>query len=108
MPTSTKGGKVSLHPEFEASIRDVVNEATGGGFITSGGDGSGSGSSGLEARIAKLEATTQHIQSDITEIKQDVRDLGKTQGTDFRILFGALIFTALGLAALMAKGFDWI
>jgi len=27
--------------------------------------------------------------------------------TDFRIMFGALITVALGLAALMAKGFHW-
>mgnify|MGYP000722284598 FL=1 len=28
--------------------------------------------------------------------------------TDFRLIFGAIITVALGLAALMAKGFGWL
>lgn len=69
----------------------------------------------MEARIARLEATADHIQSDITGLKADVRDLRndvrdvrREQQTDFRILFGALIAVALGLAGLMAKGFQWL
>ncbi len=37
------------------------------------------------------------IEKDITEIK-----------TDIRLLLGAIIATALGLAALLAKGFHWL
>ena len=61
----------------------------------------------MEARIAKLEVAVEYIQRDIKELKDDVRALRKELSTDFRILFGALISTTLGLAALMAKGFGW-
>jgi hypothetical protein len=63
---------------------------------------------GMEARIAKLEADVGHVQRDIGKIKLDVPDLRKALGTDFRMLFGALITATLALAAVMAKGFHWI
>lgn len=40
-------------------------------------------------------------QSDVRELRRDAR-------SDFRILFGAIIAVALGLAGLMAKGFGWL
>jgi hypothetical protein len=68
----------------------------------------GGGGDGLEARIAKLEATVSHIENDIKEIKLDVREIRNNAQTDFRIIFGALIAVAIGLAGLMAHGFKWI
>ncbi|MGL4263568.1 MAG: hypothetical protein ACRCTX_18285 [Afipia sp.] len=62
----------------------------------------------MEARIARLESHVEHIQSDLTELKTDVRELRRADETNFRILFGALITAALGLAALMSKGFGWL
>lgn len=62
----------------------------------------------MEARIARLESHVEHIQSDLTELKTDVRELRRADETNFRILFGALITVALGLAALMSKGFGWL
>lgn len=62
----------------------------------------------MDARIAKLEVTVEHVKDDIREIKTDFREHRSTTQTDFRILFGALITVALGLAALMAHGFHWI
>ena len=56
----------------------------------------GSGGGTMEARVARLEASVSHIEKDVAEIK-----------TDLRLLLGAIITTALGLAALMAKGFRW-
>jgi hypothetical protein len=70
--------------------------------------GGGPHDPGMEARVAKLEAHIEHIQSDITEIKSDVREIKRDARTDFRLVFGAIIFVALGLAGLMAKGFHWI
>lgn len=68
----------------------------------------------FEARVAKLEASVTHIESDIKEIRTDVREIRtdlsgirKDHEKDFRLLFGAIIFTALGLAGMMAKGFGW-
>jgi len=63
---------------------------------------------GMEARIAKLEAAVEFIQRDLADLKTEVRGLRTDARTDFRLLFGSLIAVALGLAALMAKGFQWI
>jgi len=59
---------------------------------------------GMEARIAKLETALEFVQRDIGELRTDVRAI---RTTDFRILFGAIITVALGLAGLMGKGFHW-
>jgi hypothetical protein len=72
-----------------------------------GGSGDG-GYGGLEARIAKVESSIEHIQRDLADIKTDVRELRKDANRDFRILFGAIIFVALGTAGLMARGFHWL
>jgi peptidoglycan hydrolase CwlO-like protein len=42
------------------------------------------------------------------EVRSEFRDVRHQARTDFRLLFGALIGVALGMAALMAKGFHWI
>ena len=76
-----------------------MNDATAAG---------GPDDAGMDARVAKLEAHIEHIQSDLTEIKSDVREIKRDARTDFRLLFGAIIFVALGLAGLMARGFHWI
>jgi hypothetical protein len=81
-----------------------------GGSLASGGDPPHDG--GMEARVAKLEASMEYVQKDISELRTDVREIrGDIKGirtTDFRLLFGAIIAVALGLAALMAHGFHWI
>lgn len=71
------------------------------------GDGN-NGDGRLEARVAKLEASVAHIERDIGEMKTDVRGLRSDARTDFRLLFGALIAVALGLAGMMARGFGWL
>lgn len=62
----------------------------------------------MEHRVAKLEAAMEHVQQDIRDIKIDVREIKSHARTDSRLIFGALITVALGLAALMAHGFHWI
>src|ERR1700740_920611 len=69
--------------------------------------GGGGTFDGMEARVAKLEAAADYIQRDVGEIKIELRTLCDNARTDFRLLFGAIITTTLGLAALMAKGFHW-
>ncbi|HAD5968382.1 TPA: hypothetical protein G8O67_003472 [Salmonella enterica] len=71
-----------------------------------GGDGGGGGFM-LEVRVAKLESDVEHIKFTMQEIKDDVRELRRDHRTDFRLLFGAIITVALGLAGIMAKGFHW-
>lgn len=60
------------------------------------------------ARLAKLESDVGHIESNIKDIKDDTREIKKDAKEDFRILFGALIIVTLGLALLLAKGFEWL
>ena len=62
----------------------------------------------MEARVAKLDASVEHIAVDIAGIKDELKPLRANARTDFRLIFGALISVALGLAALMAKGFHWL
>jgi len=59
----------------------------------------------LEARIAVIESDVGYIKRDVAELKSDVKELRRDDRTDFRMLFGAIIVVALGLAGLMAKGF---
>ena len=70
------------------------------------------GGGSMEARVAKLEASVEHIQIDISDIKIDLREIRKDLTSGFssirREFFLALIFVALGLAGLLAKGFNWI
>ncbi len=63
---------------------------------------------GMEPRVAELEATVEHVRSDIADIKGDLRALRGEARTDFRLLFGAIIVVALGLAGFMAKGLHWL
>lgn len=97
------------------------------GGLASGG--SGPHDPNMEARVAVLEQIAKQtsetlvgIRADLASIKFDLKtDLGSTKtevrtgleaardrhDRDFRITFGALITVALGLAALIAKGFKW-
>lgn len=84
-----------------------VVQLRGGSHSSGSGDG-GSMDGMLEARVAKLEALSEHVVRDLGELKADVRELRRDARTDFRMLFGAIIFVALGLAGLMAKGFQWL
>lgn len=83
----------------------LEGNAPGAPLKPGGGDGT---FDGMEARVAKLEAAMEHIERDVGDIKTDIRGLRGDQKSDFRLLFGALITVALGLAALMAKGFGWL
>jgi hypothetical protein len=85
-----------------------ANKITPDGVTRLATGGSGPHDPGMEARVAKLEAHIEHIQSDLTEIKGDIRQIRNEARVDFRLLFAAIIFVALGLAGLMAKGFHWI
>jgi hypothetical protein len=89
-------------------VIDIRGYAKGGRFDgTSGGGDDG----GMEARVAKLEAALSHVERDVGEVRSDLkevrRDITSIRTTDFRLLFGAIIAVALGLAGMMTKGFHW-
>jgi len=62
----------------------------------------------MDARIGKLESDVEYIKRDIGEVKTEIREVRLHQERDFRLLFGALVFVALGLGGILAKGFGWI
>jgi hypothetical protein len=73
----------------------------------------------MEARVAVLEEIAKSTKEMLADIRADQRafrvqtdanfdKLRDQQRTDFRITWGGLIAVALGLAALMAKGFHWL
>ncbi|HEY0488484.1 MAG TPA: hypothetical protein VGD30_03140 [Telluria sp.] len=66
----------------------------------------------MELRISRLEAKVGHIQRDIQQLKVETRALRSEmigiRTTDFRLIFGAIITVALGLAGMMATGFGWL
>lgn len=63
---------------------------------------------GMEARVAKLETNVENIVEVLRDLRQDTREIRNHQERDFRILFGVIITTTIGLAGLMAKGFGWL
>lgn len=73
-----------------------------GRHLSDSGGSSGGGSS--DGRIGKLEASMEHVQLDIKEIKSDLRALLWAGAAAFILTWGGL----LGLAVLMAKGFGWL
>lgn len=63
---------------------------------------------GLEARVARLEASMEFVVIMLRELKDEVRQLRTDARNDFRILFAVNISATLGLAGVLAKGFGWI
>jgi outer membrane murein-binding lipoprotein Lpp len=74
---------------------------------------------GLEARVAELEATTEHIQSDVSDLKIEVRALRadlKSEVTklrsefrgDFRLMFGAILTVVMGMVGMLVKIFGFV
>ncbi len=61
-----------------------------------------------EVCVAKIETKVDHAEHAVREVKGDLKSLRDTTQLDFRILFGAIITVALGLAAIMAHGFKWL
>lgn len=82
---------------------DVVN-FTGG--ASSGNSPTGGGyPPGIEARVAKVEATVEHIQRDTSDIKTDLRDLRKKVDTHLIILAGMIIAAFLMLGGMLVAGY---
>ncbi len=61
----------------------------------------------MEARLASLETHTQHIITNVGDLRADVRRLESKIDSQFIILAGMVIGAILGLAGLVAKGFHW-
>ncbi len=62
----------------------------------------------LDVGVAVLTGEVSHVGQKVLQVQTDVHEVRTHQERDFRVLFGALIFVALGLSGLMAKTFGWI
>lgn len=69
----------------------------------------------MEARVAKLEATLQHVQSDCADIKAEARTIRDKVDNVKDTLAGAKVWALvlyIGLAGAllyaMARGFKWL
>ena len=67
--------------------------------------GGGRDTPGMEARLAKVEAAVEHIQTDIGEIRIDIRDMRKEAKRDFLLVFAAIIASFLILVSAMITGY---
>lgn len=70
---------------------------------------------GMIEQVAKLGSDAEYIKRDVGELRTDMREiklefreLRDRQERDFRILFGAIIATAVGITSILARGFGWI
>ncbi len=73
----------------------------------------------MDARLAVLETIAAQTSATLAELRTEMRDLRtsisaefrevrRVHDRDFRITFGAIITTTLGLAALIAHVAHWI
>ena len=62
----------------------------------------------IEVDVAVLKTDSGYIRRDVAELRTGIQGFRVHQERDFRLLFGGLIFVALSLAGLMAKGFGWL
>lgn len=65
--------------------------------------------------MAKIETTMDHVERGLSElrigmreIRDELREMRREHRSHFRLLFGAIIVCGLGLASLLAKGFNWL
>ncbi len=63
---------------------------------------SGGGGNDMEARVAKLESDVEHIRTDVSDIKVELRTFKTEHAKDFRMLVGLHITTLLGLLAVIS------
>lgn len=62
----------------------------------------------IDNRLGRVEVIVEHVKEDVRDLRIEFRGVRDQARVDFRLLFGALISIALGMAALMARGFHWI
>ena len=82
----------------EEALSNVVEQISGR---------SGNGGGGLEARIAKLEAAVEHIQSDVSDIKTGLRQIRGDMRSDFRWTLAAFGAGFAALLGILGAGFNW-
>lgn len=62
----------------------------------------------IKYRLESLEKRFDRLNVRLDKVDVRLDKIDDHHDRDFRVLFGALIAVALGLAGLMAKGFHWL
>jgi hypothetical protein len=62
----------------------------------------------LEEIAASTKQILAEIRTEIRDMRTEMRDMRTRQERDFRLLFGAIILVALGLAGLIARAQHWL
>lgn len=73
--------------------------------------GGGGNNGGMEARIAKLEAASEHVVRELSELRQDIREVRQSLRSQTYWMVGGFAWFTLSLAAMLgviAKGFGWL
>lgn len=73
-----------------------------------GGGGGNDGMDVIKYRLDSLEKRFDRLDVRLDKVDVRLDKIDDRHDRDFRVLFGALIAVALGLAGLMAKGFHWL
>jgi len=104
--TSSSGGTIYDLKSRARRVADDMEAHPVNAPLDGGGDGPQT--PGMEARLAKLEAIAESQDRRMALLEQDIREVRRDLRGDFRLTWGGLFAVALGLAAMMAKGFHWI
>jgi hypothetical protein len=80
-------------------LKKILDKVDQGGLPPGGGD--------LEVRVVALETSMGYIKKDISKINTDITKIREDIKNDFWRYFSVLVIAVLGLAGMMAKGFNW-
>ena len=99
---------MNLERKKVAELRAANDELRHSGPVDHGGGGGDNGGMELTERIARVEEKVSGLDKRLSLVESDLRDLIKKVDSHFIVLAGMVIATAVGLAAMMAKGFHWM
>jgi hypothetical protein len=87
-------------------MADIYNHPSSGDYVDRRGGGGDDG--GMEARIARLEADSEHIKGSLQTIVSRLDRMEGNQRADFRYMLGAGAAAVIIVIGVVAKGFGWI
>jgi hypothetical protein len=62
----------------------------------------------VEPRLVRIETILEYVHRDVGELRMDMKEMRREQRSDFRMLFSTIVTMAIGMAAMMAKLFNWL
>jgi hypothetical protein len=57
----------------------------------------------MEARTTRVETSLEHVHEDVRSLRNDIKEIRKSQRSDFHITWAGMI----GVCTMIAKGFHW-